>query len=68
MDKNLEVMKKRKFNRDISWEEIKQVLKSLEKKVSKYYGILFYMLITFIILFTLASVIKSKTNFYSENL
>ena len=36
MDKNLEVMKKRKFNRDISWEEIKQVLKSLEKKVSKY--------------------------------
>ena len=53
MDKNLEVMKKKKFNRDISWEEMKQVLKSLEKKVSKYYGILFYMLITFIILFTL---------------
>ena len=68
MDKNLELIKKRKFNRDISWEEIKQAIKNFEDKVSKYYGILLYMLVVFIILFTLASIIKNKTNFYSEDL
>src|SRR5699024_1425113 len=64
----LELIKKRKFNRDISWEEIKQAIKNFEDKVSKYYGILLYMLVVFIILFTLASIIKNKTNFYSEDL
>ena len=68
MDKNLELIKKRKFNRDISWEEIKQVLKRIGNKISKYKYILIYILFLFIVLFTTAQVIKTKTNFYSEEL
>lgn len=68
MDKELEIVKKRKFNRDISWEEIGEKLKQINNKLSKYYGIIFYIIIASIVLFTFAKVIKNNTNYYRNDL
>ena len=68
MKKELEVVKKRKINRDISWEELEEKLNKVNNKFQRYYGIIFYILIVSIILFTFARVIKNETNYYSNEL
>ena len=68
MNKKLEIVKKHSWNRDISWEEILQKLKYIINKLSKYYGILIYIMFAAAILFTFAKVIKTQTNYYSDEL
>ena len=59
MDKNLQIIEKPKNKFNMIYENIKN-------KISKYQAILFYILLVSVILFTFAKVIKTDTNFYSE--
>ena len=59
MDKNLQIIEKNKDKFNMIYENIKN-------KISKYQAILFYILLVSVILFTFAKVIKTDTNFYSE--
>ena len=68
MNKKLEIVKKHSWNSDISWKEILQRLKYIINKLSKYYGILIYIMFAAAILFTFAKVIKTQTNYYSDEL
>ena len=65
MNKDLKLIKKPKFNVNLFAKQFKRKLKEV---FLKYKDIMIYILIAFTILYTLAYFIKTKTNFYSENL
>lgn len=66
-NKNIIKVKEQKNHINIIKEKIKKFYGD-KTKVKDYAYLLIYILITFIILFTIANTVRADTNFYSENL